>query len=75
MGETVAIIPVAASAAVALVSAGSAVWSNVLQRRWQSNEERVIELRGVLEDAGSRVARLLFGITAHARGDPVPPLS
>jgi hypothetical protein len=62
MGEAVAIISVSASAIVGISGVVAAAWGSSRQRRWQSHEERAIELRGVLEDGGAKVAELLIKI-------------
>ena len=60
MSEAVAIISVSASAVVGISGVVAAAWSSSRERRWQSREERAIELRTVLEDGGSLVAELLL---------------
>lgn len=67
MSEVVAIISVSASAVVGIGGVVAAAWGSSRERRWQSREERTVELRTVLDGGGSLVAELLLLIDeAHA---------
>ena len=62
MGEAVAIISVSASAAVGIGGLGAAAGAGSRERRWQSREERIIELRTVLEAAQIVLAALMVTV-------------
>lgn len=62
VGETVAIVAVSTSAIVGLSGVLAGVWGGSRERRWRSREERAVELRGVLEDGGVRIAELLIAV-------------
>jgi len=51
VGEAVAIISVSASAVVGIGGLVAAAWGGSRQRRWQSREERTIDLRAAVEGA------------------------
>jgi len=56
MGDAVAIVSVAMTGAVGLVGTGAAAFAASAQRRWQRREERVVELREVLDAAAVALA-------------------
>jgi hypothetical protein len=59
MGEAVAIISVSASAVVGIGGLVAAAWGSSRERRWQSQEERTKELRGVLDRACEKLTQQL----------------
>jgi hypothetical protein len=75
MGEAVAIVSVSASALVGVGGLAAAAWSGSRQRRWQSREERTVNLRAVLDQGSEALLELAWIIldmrTKVERGDPV----
>lgn len=62
VSEAVAIISVSASAVVGLGGLLATTFGGTRQRKWESQEERAIELRSVLDDGGQRIAELLLQV-------------
>lgn len=62
MSEVVTIISVSTTAVLGVGSLVAATWGGSRERRWQSREERAVELRAVLEDGASKLAELMFKI-------------
>jgi hypothetical protein len=60
MGETVTILAIASGAAVSLGTVGATAYREGVQRRWQSREERTIDLRTVLERAAENFGKAMF---------------
>jgi hypothetical protein len=68
VGEAVAIISVSASALVGVGGLVAAAWGSSRERRWQTREERITELRSVLQEGGELVTKLLIAMD-EARGE------
>jgi hypothetical protein len=62
VGEAVAIISVSASALVGVGGLTAAAWASSRERRWRSSEERITELRTVLESAQIVLADMMVAV-------------
>ncbi len=70
MGDAVAIVSVATSAAVGVTGIVSTVYGAISERRWRSSEERVAELRDVLDAAACALGASMQNVAeAHASID------
>jgi len=62
MADAVAIVSVVTSGVVGVAGLSSTVYIARAQRRWQSHEERVADLRQVLDAAGADIAQTVMAL-------------
>jgi hypothetical protein len=60
--DTVAIVSVVTSGVVGLAGLSSTAYLARAQRRWQSHEERVVDLRMILDSAGADIAQTVLAL-------------
>jgi hypothetical protein len=60
ISDAVAIVSVVTSGVVGVAGLSSTVYIARAQRRWQSHEERVADLRSILDSAGADIAQTVL---------------
>jgi hypothetical protein len=66
MSDSVAIVSVAFSGSVGLAGIAVSAFGATAQRRWQAREERLTELRSVLDSAGEALASAMQSFASAA---------